>query len=215
MLALGAGVRVTECGTQIPSLGRRHRLTPIRIVFALNRLLFHELRRRARVLAALAALQCLTGCLREPLESRRSTADNANGVEPSRVATAATGRPTSEQGILLEGTFEQVAKKVSGGVSLERSGETYELVVHDVALNDVGPVHVYFVGLPEVRSSMDLDGVDAKYDFGPLEEVGSGNYVAVQRIKLPSKPKPELRSVALINPRFGVVLASSSLKEPR
>ncbi len=117
--------------------------------------------------------------------------------------------------MLLTGSFEQVAKQASGTVALEHNGEAYELVLRNVALNDVGPVHVYFVGLPEVRSSIDLDRVDAKYDFGPLEETGSGTYVPEHRVKLPSKPKAELRSVALINPRFGVVLASSSLRQPR
>lgn len=151
----------------------------------------------------------LTGCLREPLESRRSNADGAN--RPARDV----GNAAQTGGILLTGEFRQVAKKVSGSVTLERNGDTYELVVRNVTLNDVGPVHVYFVGLPAVRSSADLDGVDAKYDFGPLEETGSGAYVAEHRIELPSEPKPDLRSVALINPRFGVVLASSSLQEPR
>ena len=151
----------------------------------------------------------LTGCLREPLESRRSNANEANrpGADVSNVQ--------KKSGVLLTGEFREVAKKATGSVTLERTGDTYVLVVRHVSLSDVGPVHVYFVGLPAVRSSADLDGVDAKYDFGPLEETGSGTYVAEHRIELPSEPKPDLRSVALINPRFGVVLASSSLKEPR
>lgn len=144
----------------------------------------------------------VSGCLKEPLETRRS--DTA----PNTTQAAVT---TDPQGELLSGTFEQVAKQVSGSVTLEHSGDAYELVVRNVRLNDVGPVHVYFVGLPRVRSTIDLDGVDAKYDFGPLEEVGSGAFVAEHRVRLPSKPKPELRSVALLNPRFGVVLASASL----
>ena len=111
----------------------------------------------------------------------------------------------------MEGRFEQVAKAATGTVRLERHGDAFELVVSDVVLNDAGPVHVYFVGLDRIRSTRDLDQVDAKYDFGPLEEAGPGTFVAEHRIALPSEPAPELRSVALINPRFGVVLASSTL----
>lgn len=165
------------------------------------------LRNVSLVYALLAT--CLSGCLREPLESRRS-AREAHQPRPS-----GQPQPTAADGVILAGTFQEVAKKVSGTVTLERTGDAYELVLHNVALSDSGPVHVYFVGLPAVLSSADLDGVDAKYDFGPLEETGAGGYVAQHRVKLPSQPKPELRSVALINPRFGVVLASSSLKEPR
>lgn len=177
------------------------------IVLAQSRRLFPRLRGVSGALLGVAALFS-SACLREPLESRRAKTDE--GAEPAGGMHA----PTAAQGVLLAGTFQQVAKKVTGSVTLERNGDTYELVVRDVALSDIGPVHVYFVGLPEVRSSADIDGVDAKYDFGPLEETGSGAYVAVHRVKLPSEPKPELRSVALINPRFGVVLASSSLKKP-
>lgn len=111
----------------------------------------------------------------------------------------------------MEGQFEQVAKAATGTVRLERRGDSFELVVSNVVLNDAGPVHVYFVGLERVRSTRDLDQVDAKYDFGPLEAVGPSTFVAEHRIALPSEPAPELRSVALINPRFGVVLASSTL----
>lgn len=145
----------------------------------------------------------VTSCLKEPLETRRSDA------APSATQAAVAGDP---QGELASGAFELVSKEVSGTVSLEHNGEAYELVVRNVRLNDVGPVHVYFVGLDRVRSTADLDGVDAKYDFGPLEEVGSGSFVTEHRVRLPSKPKSELRSVALINPRFGVVLASASLR---
>lgn len=189
-------------------------------MLAPNRRFFAELRYFPLLGMALTAAM-LSACLREPLESRGSKESRASKVDANNQQTAsdlgvrpAGAAPTEDHGVLLAGTFEQVAKKVSGSVTLERNGDTYELVVRDVTLTDVGPVHVYFIGLPQVRSSMDLDGVDAKYDFGPLEETGSGAYVAVHRVKLPSEPKPELRSVALINPRFGVVLASSSLKKP-
>lgn len=144
----------------------------------------------------------LSSCLKEPLETHRS--------DPAPSAAQATaGDP---QGELANGAFEQVSKQVSGTVSLEHNGDAYELVVRNVRLNDVGPVHVYFVGLERVRSTADIDAVDAKYDFGPLEEVGSGSFVTEHRVRLPSKPKAELRSVALLNPRFGVVLASASLR---
>ncbi len=146
------------------------------------------------------------GCLKEPLESRRSG-------PPTNPAV--TQQPAPAAPVLLEGTFEQVAKAVTGSVRLERHADVYELVVRNVTLNDAGPVHVYFVGLDQVRSTHDLDEVDAKYDFGPLEESGPGTFVPEHRIQLPSKPAPNLRSVALINPRFGVVLAASSLHAPR
>lgn len=117
--------------------------------------------------------------------------------------------------MLLEGTLERGAKAVSGKVRIERAGDTFELVVNPVSIPDIGPVHVYLVGLPRVRTTADLDSVDAKYDFGPLEQTGSNEYVREQRIPLPSKPADDLRSVALVNPRFGVVLGSSSLREPK
>lgn len=171
--------------------------------------------RRFPLVCLFGAVACATACLREPLESRRTSTGDGRAPQSATVgARPPPGTPTREHAVLLVGTFHEVAKKASGSVTLERTGDTYELVVRNVALNDSGPVHVYFVGLPQVRSSIDLDGVDAKYDFGPIEETGSGAYVAEHRVKLPSEPKPELRSVALINPRFGVVLASSSLNEP-
>lgn len=117
--------------------------------------------------------------------------------------------------VLLEGTFERVAKVVSGKVRLEQHGDKYELVINPTSIPDIGPVHVYLVGLSKVRSTSDLDAVDAKYDFGPLEQTGSNEYVPEQRITLPSKPAAALRAVALVNPRFGVVLGSSSLHEPK
>lgn len=163
------------------------------------------------LLPALIAATLFVGCLREPLESRRT---NDDAPTPAASGAKSTVEPPS-QPVLLEGNFEQVSKQVSGSVRLERHGDLYELVVRNVTLNDVGPIHVYFVGLDRVRSTNDLDAVDAKYDFGPLEATGSGAFAAEQRIKLPSKPAPELRSVALINPRFGVVLASSSLQAPK
>jgi hypothetical protein len=116
--------------------------------------------------------------------------------------------------VLLEGTFERVSKVVSGKARIEQHADKFELVINPLSIPDIGPVHVYLVGLNKVRSTSDLDSVDAKYDFGPLEQTGSNEYVAEQRITLPSRPAPELRSVALVNPRFGVVLGASSLHEP-
>lgn len=151
----------------------------------------------------LASCVSLIGCLKEPLESRRTTSGSSQADSP-----------THRGPVLLTGAFQRVAKNVTGTVSLEHHDGVYELVVRDVTLNDAGPVHVYFVGLEHVRTTRDLDEVDAKYDFGPLEEAGSGTFVPEQRIKLPSAPAKELRSVVLLNPRFGVVLASSSLRTP-
>jgi hypothetical protein len=169
----------------------------------------HTVKRRSGLFTApvsrwfvLASCLSLVGCLKEPLESRRTPSGS------SRADSASTGP------VLLTGAFEQIAKKVSGTVSLEHHDGLYELVVRNVQLNDVGPVHVYFVGLDQVRSTRDLDEVDAKYDFGPLEEAEPGTFVPEQRIELPSAPAKELRSVVLLNPRFGVVLASSSLRTP-
>jgi hypothetical protein len=142
------------------------------------------------------------------------------GCKDKPLASAARAVASAHQGssassVLLEGTFQRVAKVVSGKVRIERHGEKYELVVNPASIPDIGPVHVYLVGLPAVRSTADIDSVEAKYDFGPIEQTGSNEYVAEQRITLPGKPAPELRSVALINPRFGVVLGASSLREPR
>ena len=114
--------------------------------------------------------------------------------------------------VLLTGAFERVSKEVVGKVRLEKHDERYELVVNPISIPDLGPVHVYLVGLEKVPSTAALDAVDAKYDFGPLEQTGSNEFVAEQHITLPSKPAPELRAVALVNPRFGVVLASATLR---
>lgn len=130
---------------------------------------------------------------------------------PAPHAAANTNKPV----VLLEGAFERVSKVVSGKVRIEQSGDKFELVINPVSIPDIGPVHVYLVGLNKVRTTADLDSVDAKYDFGPLEQTGSNEYVPEQRIQLPSKPAPELRAVALVNPRFGVVLGASSLHEPK
>lgn len=139
------------------------------------------------------------------------------GCKDKRHVPAPQAAATHDNGpvVLLEGTFERVSKVVSGKVRLEQYGDKFELVVNPVSIPDIGPVHVYLVGLTKIRSTADLDSVDAKYDFGPLEQTGSNEYVAEQRITLPSKPAPELRAVALVNPRFGVVLGGSSLHEPK
>lgn len=114
-------------------------------------------------------------------------------------------------GVLLAGSFEAVAKPAEGEVALLKTKAGYELLLEGVKVSDAGPVHVYLVGLNRVHSTSELDAVDDKYDFGALD---NPKHTEQRRIKLPGKPAANLRSVALVNPKFGVVLASSELTEP-
>ena len=130
---------------------------------------------------------------------------------PDETTTRQTAADEVAPGVLLEGSFEAVAKPAEGKAALLKTKAGYELLLEGVKVSDAGPVHVYLVGLNRVRSTSDLDAVDDKYDFGPLD---NPKHTEQRRIKLPGKPATNLRSVALVNPKFGVVLASSELTEP-
>lgn len=121
---------------------------------------------------------------------------------------ADSGRtPAEAEEVLLSGSFKRVAKKVEGRVELVRKGDRYALRLLGTKVDTLGEVHVYFVGLPDARSTLELAGTDMQYDFGPLEQGA-----AEQIIALPSEPAPELRTVVLFEPRYRVNLAAAPLE---
>lgn len=108
---------------------------------------------------------------------------------------------------MLSGSFKRVAKKVEGRVELVRKGDRYALRLLGTKVDNLGEVHVYFVGLPDARSTLELAGTEMQYDFGPLEQGAPEQIIA-----LPSEPAPELRTVVLFEPRYRVNLASAALE---
>jgi len=109
--------------------------------------------------------------------------------------------------VVLSGSFKRVAKKVEGRVELVRKGERYALRLLGTKVDVLGEVHVYFVGLPDAKSTLELAGTEMQYDFGPLEQGAPEQIIA-----LPSEPAPELRSVVLFEPRYRVNLAAAALE---
>jgi hypothetical protein len=110
--------------------------------------------------------------------------------------------------VLLAGPFDEVAKPARGSAELIATGTHYQLRLRAVTVDDRGPVHVYFVGVPAARTTLEVVQTDTKYDFGPLR-----TDTAQQIIDLPSEPAPELRSVVLWNRLYGVNLAVAALQE--
>ena len=110
--------------------------------------------------------------------------------------------------MLLAGTFEAVAKPARGSAELIVTGNNYQLRLRGVTVDDPGPVHIYFVGLPSAKTTRAVVQTEAKYDFGPLQPDG-----AQQVIDLPSEPAAELRSVVLWNRSYGVNLAAATLEQ--
>lgn len=109
--------------------------------------------------------------------------------------------------VLLSGRFERVAKKVEGRVELVRKGDRYALRLLGTSVDHPGEVHVYFVGLPSARSTLEMARTEMQYDFGKLEQ-GAPEQI----IGLPSEPAPELRTVVLFEPRYRVNLAAAALE---
>ncbi|HEU5073490.1 MAG TPA: hypothetical protein VFU02_04945 [Polyangiaceae bacterium] len=116
------------------------------------------------------------------------------------------GTPDSGE-VLLSGRFERVAKKVEGRVELVRKGDRYALRLLGARVDHPGEVHVYFVGLPSARSTLEMARTNMQYDFGKLEQ-GAPEQI----IGLPSEPAPELRTVVLFEPRYRVNLAAAALE---
>lgn len=108
--------------------------------------------------------------------------------------------------VLLSGSFKRVAKKVEGRVELVRRGKNYALRLLQTKVDNLGEVHVYFVGLPDARSTLEMAATETQYDFGPLEQGAPEQLIA-----LPSEPAPELRTVVLFEPRYRVNLAAAPL----
>lgn len=139
----------------------------------------------AVVLAAMA----LVGCQREDSNAAAQVSSSRAMVE-----------------VVLAGDFVRVAKAVEGRAEIVRRGQSYQLRLRNVRVDHLAEVHVYLVGLPDVRSTIELMATETKYDFGPLEQ-GAEQQV----IDLPSEPAPELRSVVLYEPRYRINLAAASL----
>ena len=127
--------------------------------------------------------------------------------ESSDPAPAPAASTPAETRVLLQGSFERVAKHVTGSVALIEGPRGCQLRLRDVTVDNLGEVQIYFVGLPEAKSTLALTAVETKYDFGPLQQ-GAHE----QLIDLPGKPAPELRSVVLYEPRYRVNLAAAALK---
>lgn len=125
-----------------------------------------------------------------------------SNAETSKADAAAD--PTE---VLLSGTFKRVAKKVEGRVELVRKDTRYALRLVNTKVDNLGEVHVYFVGLPDARSTLELSAAETQYDFGPLEQGAQEQIIA-----LPSEPAPELRTVVLFEPRYRVNLAAAPLE---
>ena len=127
---------------------------------------------------------------------------NISKADPSSAAPRADG-------VLLEGTFERVARPVTGRASIVRHGASYELVLNGVTVAQEGAVRIYLVGHERPSTTRIVDETEMKYDMEELERGG-----AEQRIALPSEPDPALRSVVLFYPTFGVNLAYAPLRPP-
>ena len=135
----------------------------------------------------LSGLCC--ACKNEPAESKGETA------EPRQAE------------VLLRGNFKRVAKRAAGRAEIVRLGKQYSLKLSDTTVDNLGEVHVYLVGLPDARSTLELMAAETQYDFGPLEQGAKE-----QLIPLPSEPAPELRAVVLYEPRYSVNLAAAALE---
>jgi len=143
-------------------------------------------------LLVLAVLGPYPGCKRDSADSK---------------SESATPAPAGSGEVLLSGTFKRVAKKVEGRVELVRRGDSYALRLLNTKVDNLGEVHVYFVGLPDAKTTIEMAATETQYDFGPLEQ-GAPE----QLIGLPSEPAPELRTVVLYEPRYRVNLASAALE---
>ena len=143
--------------------------------------------------AVLAVLGVCPACKGESGEAQDKSAETLAEADQSEV--------------LLSGSFKRVAKKVEGRVELVRKGDRYALRLSNTKVDAPGEVRVYFVGLPDAKTTLELAGTDVQYDFGPLEQ-GAPEQI----IGLPSEPAPELRTVVLFEPDYRVNLASAALE---
>ena len=130
------------------------------------------------------------GCQRSSSEQQTQAVEGSPHAQVARV--------------LLEGAFAPVTKGASGYAKIVGEGEKYSLELEQVAIEADVWTRVYLVGLPEAMSSAAVDGAEMKYDMGALEKPN-------QRIELPSRPDPALRSVVLWNPKYKANLAAASL----
>jgi len=131
-----------------------------------------------------------------------SGASKTDAADSSQAPSA-----SDETEVLLSGSFKRVAKKVEGRVELVRRGKNYALRLLNTKVDNLGEVHVYFVGLPDARSTLEMAATETQYDFGPLQQGAPEQLIA-----LPSEPAPELRTVVLFEPRYRVNLAAAPLQ---
>lgn|SRR5512145_3088919 len=155
--------------------------------------------------APIALAMILIGSAVDGCRSRQTVPQSGSTLSNPNPSSAAS----RSDGVLLEGTFERVARPVTGKASIVRRGTTYELVLSGVTVSQEGSVHVYLVGHDRPKTTRIVDETEMKYDMAELEPGG-----AEQRILLPSEPDPALRSVVLFYPTFGVNLAFAPLHPP-
>lgn len=128
-------------------------------------------------------------------------------TEPRPMASTSAAAAASWEETTLLGKFERVARAVTGTASIVRRGADFELVLQGVTVAQEGAVRVYLVGHDRASSTRILDETEMKYDMAELERGAQE-----QRIALPSEPDPQLRSVVLFYPEFGVNLAVAPLR---
>jgi len=120
-----------------------------------------------------------------------------------------TERDPNAPTVLLQGTFESVAKPARGRAEIVRTGERYELHLYGARVDSQRPVRVYLVGVDRAPTTRSVADAELKYDMAELDQDA-----AHQIISLPSEPNPAIRSVVLWEPTFYVNLAFAPLDPP-
>ncbi len=131
--------------------------------------------------------------------------DRAVRAEPEASATSAEART-----VLLAGQFANGAKPASGNAQLVRRGDRYELVLQKVRVDSRRAVRVYLVGVERASTTRSVIETEQKYDLAELDQTTDE-----QVVPLPSEPAPELRSVVLWEPGYGVNLGYAPLGATR
>jgi hypothetical protein len=111
--------------------------------------------------------------------------------------------------VLLQGTFESVAKPAQGRAEIVRTGERYELHLHGARVESQRPVRVYLVGVARAPTTRSVIDAELKYDMAELDQGATHQVIA-----LPSAPDPAIRTVVMWEPTFYVNLAFASLAPP-
>jgi|GEM_PF-5466953 hypothetical protein len=130
--------------------------------------------------------------------------DRAAPAEPEASATSAEATT-----VLLAGRFANGAKPASGEAQIVRRGDRYELVLRKVRVDSRRTVRVYLVGVERASTTRSVIETEQKYDMAELDQTTDQ-----QIVPLPSEPAPELRSVVLWEPTYGVNLGYAALGAP-